>query len=47
MSSVDASYTPDFDAVAPRPEDEGLASIAEQVSRVPTEPGCYLWKDAN
>ena len=34
-----------FDLEAPRPEDEGLASIAEQVSRVPTEPGCYLWKD--
>ena len=37
---------PDFEGDAPRPEDEGLASIAEQVSRVPTEPGCYLWKDA-
>ena len=36
---------PDFTMQAPRPEDEGLASIAEQVSRVPTEPGCYLWKD--
>ena len=36
-----------FDLEAPRPEDEGLASIAEQVSRVPTEPGCYLWKDAH
>ena len=45
MPSRDASYMPDFTMQAPRPEDEGLASIAEQVSRVPTEPGCYLWKD--
>ena len=22
-------------------------SLAEQVSRVPTDPGCYLWKDAS
>ena len=28
-------------------EGEGRApSIAEQVSQVPTSPGCYLWKDA-
>ena len=45
MSSRDSSYMPDLTGSAPRPEDEGLASIAEQVSRVPTEPGCYLWKD--
>ena len=45
MSTRDSSYMPDFTMQAPRPEDEGLASIAEQVSRVPTEPGCYLWKD--
>jgi len=45
MPTRDASYVPDFTGAAPRPEDEGLASIAEQVSRVPTEPGCYLWKD--
>ena len=38
---------PDLHDIAPRPEDEGLASIAEQVSRVPTDPGCYLWKDAH
>lgn len=31
---------------APRPEGGELASIAEQVAQVPTEPGCYLWKDA-
>ena len=24
----------------------GMASIADQVARVPTQPGCYLWKDA-
>lgn len=24
----------------------GIASIADQVARVPTQPGCYLWKDA-
>ena len=46
MSARDVSYTLSFEGDAPRPEDEGLASIAEQVSRVPTEPGCYLWKDA-
>ena len=46
MSNRDVPYVPDFAEDAPRPEDEGLASIAEQVSRVPTEPGCYLWKDA-
>ena len=45
MSTRDSSYMPDFTQQAPRPEDEGLASIAEQVARVPTEPGCYLWKD--
>ena len=38
-----APYEPDLDA--PRPEEQGLASIAEQVAKVPTEPGCYLWKD--
>ena len=47
MSFSDVPYSPDFSLQAPRPEDEGLASIAEQVARVPTEPGCYLWKDAN
>ena len=26
--------------------DEGLATLAEQVALVPTDPGCYLWKDA-
>ncbi|MBR3234061.1 MAG: excinuclease ABC subunit UvrC [Atopobiaceae bacterium] len=46
MSFRDPSHVPDFDGEAPHPEDEGLASIAEQVSRVPTEPGCYLWRDA-
>ena len=46
MPGRDSSYMPDLTGSAPRPEDEGLASIAEQVSRVPTEPGCYLWKDA-
>ena len=24
----------------------GAPSLAEQVSRVPTDPGCYLWRDA-
>ena len=46
MSVNESSHVTDFDLEAPRPEDKGLASIAEQVSRVPTEPGCYLWKDA-
>ena len=26
--------------------DDHLALLAERVSQVPTEPGCYLWKDA-
>jgi excinuclease ABC subunit C len=30
----------------PRPEDEGFASVADQMAQVPTRPGCYLWKDA-
>ncbi len=42
-----ATHIPDFDLTAPRPEAEGLPSIAEQVDKVPTEPGCYLWKDAH
>ena len=25
---------------------DNIPSLAEQVSRVPTQPGCYLWKDA-
>ena len=25
----------------------GEPSLAERVSRVPTDPGCYLWKDAH
>lgn len=41
-----AAHLPDLHSHIPRPEDEGLPSIAEQVERVPTEPGCYLWKDA-
>ena len=40
------THVPDFDLSAPRPEDGGLPSIAEQVALVPTDPGCYLWKDA-
>lgn len=45
MTERDSAYVPDFSSDAPRPEEAGLASIAEQVSRVPTSPGCYLWKD--
>ena len=41
-----ATHVPDFDLEAPRPEAQGLPSVAEQVGKVPTEPGCYLWKDA-
>ena len=26
---------------------DGLASLVEQVAEVPTDPGCYLWKDAS
>ena len=41
------THIPDFDLTAPRPEAEGLPSIADQVAKVPTDPGCYLWKDAH
>lgn len=41
------THVPDFDPAAPRPEDVGAPSIAEQVALVPTDPGCYLWKDAH
>ena len=27
--------------------DDYLATLAERVAQVPTEPGCYLWKDAH
>ena len=27
--------------------DDHLALLAERVAQVPTEPGCYLWKDAH
>ncbi len=47
MSNQEIGYSPDFHELGPRPEDEGLASIAEQVAQVPTKPGCYLWKDAH
>lgn len=46
MTIRDPGYSPNLHESAPRPEDEGLASIAEQVAQVPTRPGCYLWKDA-
>ncbi|MBR3223857.1 MAG: excinuclease ABC subunit UvrC [Atopobiaceae bacterium] len=46
MTIRDSGYMPNLHDVAPRPEDEGLASIADQVSQVPKRPGCYLWKDA-
>lgn len=46
MTIRDPGYHPDLYAHTPRPEDEGLASIADQVSQVPTRPGCYLWKDS-
>lgn len=39
-----------FDACAAREHVKqsapGVLSLAEQVSHVPTDPGCYLWKDA-
>ena len=36
---------PDLGLASPSPEELGMPSIAEQVAQVPTEPGCYLWKD--
>jgi len=48
MSTKDPTTHSHTDGLAaPRPEDEGLPSIAEQVERVPTDPGCYLWRDAS
>ncbi|MBR2683264.1 MAG: GIY-YIG nuclease family protein, partial [Atopobiaceae bacterium] len=35
----------DMSGWLPSPGD-GMPSLAEQVAQVPTEPGCYLWKDA-
>ena len=44
------SAPPSVEAAAPgaaaRNEAAHAPSIAEQVSRVPTDPGCYLWKGA-
>lgn len=37
---------PGRDALISALEGEELPSIAEQVEQVPTDPGCYLWKDA-
>ncbi|MGI6755139.1 MAG: excinuclease ABC subunit UvrC [Atopobiaceae bacterium] len=48
MSRKTPGYEPDIatDIAAPLPEAQGLLSLAEQVDQVPTDPGCYLWKDA-
>ena len=46
MTIRDPGYMPDLSGEAPLPEEQGAPSIAEQVSQVPTSPGCYLWKDA-
>ncbi|MDO4806410.1 MAG: excinuclease ABC subunit UvrC [Coriobacteriales bacterium] len=46
MTIRDPGYSPNLHVRTPRPEDEGLASIADQVAQVPTRPGCYLWRDA-
>ena len=35
-------HRPDIDSNL----DDHLALLAERVAQVPTEPGCYLWKDA-
>ena len=39
MSAFDD--TPSMTPATPAP------SLAEQVAQVPTQPGCYLWKDAS
>lgn len=47
----DDSIVRPFDAKAARAHvtsaDQDSLSLADQVARVPTEPGCYLWKDAD
>ena len=54
MSEEDREISPELDAsdrAAAREHVtaaiDGLASLVEQVALVPTEPGCYLWKDAS
>ncbi len=43
---VAKAVTPPYSAAGAPVAPAHLPSIAEQVNRVPTEPGCYLWKDA-
>lgn len=45
MSIKDPGQLPDFSHTTDYLEAPGLPTIAEQVAQVPTEPGCYLWKD--
>ena len=54
MSEDDRDITHDVDAYDREAAREqvttgidGLASLVEQVAEVPTDPGCYLWKDAS
>jgi excinuclease ABC subunit C len=43
---VAKAVTPPYSAAGAPVAPAHFPSIAEQVNRVPTEPGCYLWKDA-
>ena len=45
MASRDPGYTPDLSEVVPL--EQGLPELRRRVDEVPTNPGCYLWKDAH
>ena len=51
QNNLDPNYVPSgAPGLAPsfssEPSDD-LVSIREQVDQVPTDPGCYLWKDGS
>lgn len=45
MSALIPSPRPDFDDALPL--EQSLPPLRRQVEEVPTDPGCYLWKDAH
>lgn len=47
MTTRDPSYSPDIRGLDGVPGADHLAALREQVEQVPTEPGCYLWKDGH
>ena len=45
MTIRDPGYMPDLGDI--RPLESGLPELRRRVDEVPTDPGCYLWKDAH